>query len=287
LGLKKPSQFGFLLRLLPIPLSALLVWIYGSTYWQPTVEGAKQFRRMVHASQELAEVVNQSPGLVSISERAKEIRSNRISFVRTNILKPLEIAGAANPGDARYARLQATWQGVIWQMLPAGELRDQVQREALDLVKKAQTLDPLDRENWLAEAKLAGIFGRTLQLESWIPTLAVSWPWGPFFNLQLPPQPLGFWAKHFNVPASRAGQAAQSAWSDQVKALVEAARLGPTQLRIKYELVVAHRHAGQDRKARDEAIDLLRLNRDIDASRKLPQPQRDQLRYWLDARSSR
>jgi O-antigen ligase len=282
------SQFGFLLRVLPIPVSALLVLIYGGTYWLPTAEGARQFRKMVHSSQELAEAISDSPGLVAISEdRAKEIRTHRIGFIQANILKPLEIASSANPGDARYPRLQATWQGVIWQMLRGGKLRDKVQEDALKLVEKSQTLDPVDRENWLAEAKLDAIFARRLQLESWLPTLAVSWPWGPFFNLQLPPQPLGVWARHFNVPAVRAGGAAQSVWSDEAKALAEAVKLGPTQLRIRYELVVAHRFAGKDREAREEAVDLLRSNRDAHPTRKLPIEQREQLRHWLDARSAR
>jgi O-antigen ligase len=288
-GEAKAGQFGFLLRILPIPVAGVLLLIYGGTYWEPTAQGARMVRAELRATEELAEAINPPPGEQLISDnRAREIRSNRVAFIRSHILRPIQLAAAANPDDMRYVRMQADWQRVIWQLSRGGQGRDTIQTEALSMVEKAITNDPMNRENWLAKAELERVFAESFQLESFNPTLAVSWPWGPFFTLQLPTQPLGALVRIFNEPSkTRAAQAAQAAWSERADALAQAIKLGPTQLRIRYELAMAYAASGQIKKARDQARESLRLQRDVHPSRKLPVRQREQFQQLLDAKPSR
>jgi hypothetical protein len=285
------GQFGFLLRVLPIPISGLLVLLYGLTYLKPTVQGAREVRRAIRAASDYAQTFYPPPGRLLISDsRSREIRNHPIAFIRQFILGPLQRAADANPDDMRYVRMlvQEDWFAVIWQNSRRGESRNKIQLEALGLTAKAIENDPVNRENWLAKARLEFIFAESLQLESWNPTLAVSCPWGPFFSLQLPPQPLGALVRLYNEPAKTlAAKSAQAAWSNRADALAEAVRLGPTQPRIRYELVVAYRYAGRDKIWENQARGLLRLNRDVHPSRRLSLAQRDQIQHWLEPGTSR
>jgi hypothetical protein len=288
-GSAKPGQFGFLLRILPIPVAGVLLLIYGGTYWEPTAQGARMVRSTLRATEELAQAINPQPGEQLITDnRAREIRSNRAGFISDRMLRPLQLAAAANPDDMRYVRMQADWLRVIWQLTRGGPRRDTIQGETLSMIEKAITNDPMNRENWLAKAEIERVFAESFQLESFYPTFAVSWPWGPFFTLQLPPQPLGALVRLFNEPSkTRAAEAARSALSDRADALAQAVKLGPTQLRIRYDLAMAYAASGQLRKARDQAHESLRPQRDVHPSRRLPVWQREQLQQLLVAKPPR
>src|SRR5262249_4217750 len=144
------GQFNFLLRILPIPVAGILVLIYAGTYWEPTAHGARMVRATLHATEELAQAMNPPPDGLLISEnRAREIRSDRVGFIRSHILRPLQIAEEANPDDMRYVRMQADWQRVIWQLSRGSSRRDAIQLDALAKIAKAIENDPVNRENWL------------------------------------------------------------------------------------------------------------------------------------------
>jgi hypothetical protein len=278
--LEQAGQFGLLLGVLPILISGLFVLIYCLTYWEPTIQGARLVRRAMTAGGEYAQTIYAQPDALAIPEnRAREIRTKPITFITQHILGPLKKAAEANPDDMRYVLQQADWYRVIWQHSRGGGRRDAVQLEALDLMAKVLINDPLNRENWLAQARLELIIAETLQLDSWYATQAVSWPWGPFFNLQLPPQPIEAVVRILNL---RAAKAAQTAWSDRANALAEAVKLGPTQLLVRYDLVVAYRFAGQEKSAKDQARELLRLDRAVHRSRRLPIAQHKQVQQWLE-----
>jgi hypothetical protein len=286
---REAGQFNFLFRIFPIPVAGILVLIYAGAYWEPTAHGARMVRATLHATEELAQAMNPPPEGMLISENlAREIHSDRVGFIRSHILRPLQIAEAANPDDMRYVRMQADWLRVIWQLSRGGDRRDAIQLDVLAKIAKAIENDPVNRENWLSKAGLEGIFAESLQLESYNPTLAVSWPWGPFFTLQLPPQPLGGLVRLFNEPSeTRAAKAARSSWSKRAEALAAAVKLGPTQLSIRYDLAMAHAAADHKKLAQDQARETLRLNSKVNSARRLPLRQRKQLESLVDAKPSR
>src|SRR5439155_16112985 len=128
------------------------------------------------------------------------------------------------------------WKFQVWQLWGRKADYD----AALRLTQKAESRDPMNREYWVAEARLEAAFARVLQLPAWTPTLAVSTPWGPFLNIQLPPQPAGAYVLAFQRPAyTKAGTAGRLALENATKALREAARLGPTQPQAQFQFVAA------------------------------------------------
>jgi hypothetical protein len=173
----------------------------------------------------------------------------------------------------------ANWTRVAWQMTGRDSDRDAAWRYALH----AQELDPVSREGWLTEANLCTLFGQHLQLRSLTSTLAVSIPWGPFPNLQLPPQPLGTLAFYSHIQTARR---AQVEFERAINAFAEAVRLGPTQTGIRFQLVSALHVAGYDKEARREARRLLDIDRETThRSRRLTPDQREQIQRWLEGSS--
>src|SRR5262249_36616278 len=186
---------------------AALVIAYYGLILQPTAYGAALARHSLLAQEYFQRSLGPHEAESVPPDWEQAIRRNRPGFVRQQIIRPLEIAFSANPGDARYLPPMALWSGVVWQMTG-----NKVDREAAwEYALQAEELDPVSRDGWLAEASLCAMFGRQFQLQSWIPTLAVSTPWGPFPNLQLPPQPLGALVRWRNEPAKTpAAKSAQS-----------------------------------------------------------------------------
>src|SRR5262249_60342819 len=91
-SLERGGQFGFLIRIAPIPVSALLVIAYYGTVLQPTAEGAALARQSLRAQEYLRRTME--PHLMeSVPEDwERAIRRNRVGFVRQQILRPLQVA---------------------------------------------------------------------------------------------------------------------------------------------------------------------------------------------------
>jgi O-antigen ligase len=273
------GQFAFLCRVLAIPACAVVVMVYLALFLFPTIKGTDLALQSLRAQQYLRMYLAPPGGTAIPAEWALAIRRDRVGFVRQQILKPLLRAVEANPEDARYLRTLALWTGVVWQMTQRDADREAASRHALHV----QGLDPVSRDGWLAEAELSAMFGRPLQLEAWTPTLAVSTPWGPFANLQLPPQPLGTLVLFSGgATKNKAALAAQAQFDRAAKALAEAVRLGPTQIQIRFRLVIGLQAAGDSDEAEREARQLLRIDdKSTQPSRHLSTEQRKQVQRWL------
>jgi hypothetical protein len=280
---RRTGQFDFLLRLLPIPICAALVIAYWGLCLQPTAQGARLARQSLKAGNYFGQVVNAGREDLVPEEWRREIRRDRVGFVRRQILRPLQDAAQANPEDARYPRALADWTGVIWQMTR----RDTDRNTAREYAHQTQVLDPFGREGWLSEAALDAVFGRSFQLQSWDPVLAVSVPWGPFFSLQMPLQSLGayvrIWQELAKTPLAKA---AQMEFDQAVRALETAVRLSPTQPYLRLQLVAGLEAAGYGKEAVRQARELLKLDQKAShRSRKLTPQQREQLQRLLDSRT--
>jgi hypothetical protein len=273
------GQFAFLRRVLPIPVCAILVMAYGGMLLR-TARGSSLARQSLRAQEYLRMDMNPLPGEAVPEQWAKELHRGRVRFVRQQILHPLEVAFESNPEDARYLQSLANWTGVAWQMTDSEADRDSAWRYAL----RIQGLDPLSRDAWLTEANLCTMFCHRFQLRSWNPTLAVSTPWGPFPNLQLPSQPLGALVRLYNEPRkTEAAKLAQLELERAANALAEAVRLGPTQTYVRFQFVAGLQVAGHRTEAQREARRLLDIDRrTTHRSRRLTYEQREQIQRWLD-----
>jgi hypothetical protein len=281
----RTGQFDFLFRLLPVPICAGLAMAYWALFLQPTWRGAALTRQALRAGNYFDLVVNAGRNDLVPEEWVREIRRDHVGFVRRHIIRPLQIAAQANPDDARYPRGLSDWTGVVWQMTRG----DADRNAAREFAHQTQVLDPLGLDGWLTEAHLEAMFGGYLQLHSWDPVLAVSWPWGPFFNLQLPPQPLGAFVGVFQAPAkTRQAKAAHLEFDQAVRALETAVKLSPTQTYLRFQLAAGLEAAGYAKEAERQERELLKLDqRPVHRSRKLTVQQRDQIQRWLDSRSNK
>jgi O-antigen ligase/tetratricopeptide (TPR) repeat protein len=277
---RRAGQFDFLLRLLPVPICAALVMAYWGLFLQPTAQGARLARQALKAGNYFGQVVNAGRDDLVPEEWRREIRRNHVGFVRQQILRPLQVAAQANPEDARYPRWLADWTGVVWQMTR----RDTDRQAAREYAHQTQVLDPFGRGGWLAEATLDAMFGSAFQLQSFYPILAASVPWGPFFNLQLPPQPLGAYVRIWQEPTkTRQAKAAQMEFDQAVKALETAVRLSPTQVYLRFQLAAGLEAAGYWKEAERLERELLKNDpKATHRSRKLTPQQREQIQRWLE-----
>jgi O-antigen ligase len=276
------GQFAFLRRVLPIPACAILVLVYGASFLLPTLKGADLATQSLRAQEYLRSFLKPSAGKSVPGKWVRDIRRNPVEFVRQQILRPLQLAHERNPEDARYLRALAIWTSVAWQMQTRESDADR--ESAVRYALHAQELDPVSRDGWLIDADLCTLFGRRFQLEAWSPILAVSTPWGPFPNLQLPSQPLGAMIRVFEPPSrTKAGQAALREWEGAEKSLAEAVRLGPTQNQIRYRLVTVYQLAGHREDAKREARTLLAIEaKTKHTSRRVTDEQREHLRRVAD-----
>jgi hypothetical protein len=281
---KWAGQFAFLARVLPVPICAALVMWYGATFVQPIAQGARLARRALDAGQKFS-IINQPQLLNETTEAwARQIQRNPVNYLRQYVLRPLQAAAEANPEDARYRRWLADWTGVIWQLTHDSNDRT----AALDHIYAAQVIDPRNREVWLTEAHLLTMFGRHLQLQAWRPILAISTPWGPFWNIPIPPQPAGAYVRIFQEPAkTKAAQTAHTDFDHAAKSVGRAVALSPTQPRLRYQLVEGLLAAGQVKQAELEARQVIGLDNAAHRWRKLTPPQREQVRHWLASRQGK
>jgi hypothetical protein len=284
--IRQGGQFAFLGRILPIPVCAALVMVYWGLFLHPTAQGAGLARHALKASEDFRRAVYAPPrgGQLVRETQVGDVRRDPAGFVRRHILRPLQAASEANPEDVRYLRSLAFWTGEVWRMTR----RDADRAAALEYVHKAQAEDPLNVENFLTEAHLEVMASQVLQLQAWNPTLAVSTPWGPFFTLQVPIQPLGLLVRTRNAPAqTAAGKAAHLASENAAKALADAVQLSPTQARLHFQLMTGLQVAGHIKDAEREARRTLELDRNAHRSRKLAPLQREQIQRWLDSRPAK
>jgi O-antigen ligase len=83
----------------------------------------------------------------------QEVRAAN-SFLRTRLLEPLEQAVKEDPGNASAFVELAVWYGQQWQLFPSDELA----KKALARAARAQELDPIGKQGYLAEYRLRMVF---------------------------------------------------------------------------------------------------------------------------------
>jgi len=283
------GQFAVLRRVLPIPVCAVLVLVYGGTVLLPAMKGADLARQSLRAGEHFTMTFFPRTGFPGATNRSREliraVRRNPVQFVEQQIVRPLQLGFEANPDDARYLRPLAKWTAQIWAMTGSDAAREVAWRHAL----KAQELDPVSHDGWLTEAVLCTTFGRLFQLQAWGPLLAASVPWGPFPNLQLPPQPLGMIVWRYHDPIkSRAAESSRVELDRAASAFAEAVRLAPTQTHIRFQHVMALMAAGHRSQAEREARKLLQIDaKSRHPSRKLPDHFRAEVQRCLEEIQSR
>jgi hypothetical protein len=223
--------------------------------------------------------MNRHPGVIVEENATREILRNPVGYVRRAILRPLETSAAASPDDSRYPHLLADWTGVLWQLTR----NDKDRNAAREFALKVQTLDPLNREGFLSEAHLDMQFARYFQMKSWSPTLAAATPWGPFFAIPIPAQPLGILMTVLHHPLhNQFARIAREELHQAAEALQHAVELGPTQISIRWEWLGALQASGEIRKAEGEAYRILDMDRKAThPSRRLTSRQREQIQAWL------
>jgi O-antigen ligase len=273
------SQFELLARLLPLPICGALALVYVSAVVGPTYSGERLTQQALRASERFAAAMNRQPGVILEENVTREIQRNPVGYVRRAILRPLETSAAASPDDSRYPHLLADWTGVLWQLTRTDKDRNAAREFAL----KVQTLDPLNREGFLSEAHLEMQFARHFQMKSWSPTLAAATPWGPYFAIPIPAQPLGVLMTVFQHPLhNQFARMAREELHQAAEALQHAVELGPTQILIRWEWLGALQASGEIGKAELEAYRILDMDQKAThPSRRLTSRQRDQIQAWL------
>lgn len=285
---KASGSLGFLMRFLPIPILGGLGLLYSTMFVEPVATGAHLARLALHAENYLP-VLN-DPTYAGVPEDIKtRIRRNPPSFVEQSVLRPLELAAEANPGDSRYRLSLANYTGVLWQLVRndprfSESIRDQARAHALD----CQRMDPLNREGYLTEARLDAMFAAHSLARSWQPSLALMVPWGPFPQM-LPIQPLGVLVQLTESRYLKPGlRTARQEYEQAAAALGHAVDLSPTQPYTRFEYMGALISAGRITEAERQANELLRRDRAAaHRSRRLTDPQREHIYRWLQSRQNR
>jgi hypothetical protein len=285
---QRAGSLAFLVRLLPIPILGGLGLIYSTMFLEPVATGAHLARLALRAENYLP-VLN-DPTIEGVPENIKEeIRRNPRAFVDHSVLRPLQLAAEANPGDSRYQISLANWTGVLWQLVREDpRYGDTIRDNARSYALKCQAMDPLNREGFLAEARLNAMFAAHSIARSWRPTLAVSVPWGPFPQM-LPLQPLGCFVLIREAPfLTPAWKTAHLEYDQAATALGHAVDLSPTQPFVRFEYMGALISAGHFKEAERQANELLHRDRmAAHKSRRLTDPQREHVYRWLQTRQTR
>jgi hypothetical protein len=287
-GQERASLLGFAIRFLPVPILGVLALIYWTMFLEPVAEGAKLVRLALRAENYLAVLNN--PNIEGVPENVRaEIRRNPRAFVDQAVLRPLQRAAEASPGDSRHPSSLANWTGVLWQLVRDDpRYSDPIRNEARNYALKCREMDPFNREGYMAEATLEEMFGSDFMRRSWQPTLAVSVPWGPFPQM-LPVQPLGGFVALYEAPSvTPASKTARLEFEQAATALRHAVELSPTQPFVRFRYMGALISAGHTKEAERQANELLVRDRAAThKSRKLTDPQREQVSRWLQTRPNK
>jgi hypothetical protein len=280
----EPERPSYLSLLLPVPILAVLALLYWSLFLQPVAKGARLARLSLKAGEDMRVLTNPELARSMPKDRVSEIRRTPVRYLNESVLRPLQIAAEANPGDVRYQRWLADWTGVLWQFTHNDQHRNAARAYAL----KCQDVDPLGREGLLAEARLEAMFGAYYQLRAWQPILAITTPWGPFPQI-LPIQPLGCLVTLSRDPMRSAEmEIAQKEFGQAAAALEKVVKLGRTQTYSHFQYLAGLQAAGRTHDAEREANELLRLDRKAThRSRQLTDAQREQIHRWLQSRQQK
>jgi hypothetical protein len=283
LNLAQPAESPRQLRrwlglFLPIPFSAAVALGYFFMVYYPAVTSAGLAQGAEKEGRRLFQ--DRSGVTVSALDRGKPIR-NAESFLRKQVLEPLETAAKTNPNDVRLRVQLANWYRVASGIYPAiPEFFDGGVRHA----QKAQELDVHGREGYLAEARLLATTGSRFQLRVARDVLAIQ-----SAGALMPPvhafQPAS--AVVEAIRTARARDSARAKFLEAAAAMAKAVARDPLEPRSHYQLAEYLFAAGEDAAAQRQVREALRLDEAAPhETRKLGTQQRDQIRAWLKNSSS-
>lgn len=196
-----------------------------------------------------------------------------LQHIRLAILRPLEVAARDDPGNARIPLMLAQWNRQMWFYLPFDEMRG---GKGLNYVAQAQQLDPHGQEAFLVEAQLRRLFASRLA------------PWNTgSMSMGLP---FDIWLSEFkNVKrVKEMGKESLTQSGLAAKAFTELAALDPTAPLWHYQAAESRCLAGDQPRMVEEARKALDLDEQTKSpSRRLTDPQREQIRHWLATAGNR
>src|SRR5207302_10375318 len=78
-AMRTGGQFALLRRIVPLPISAALVMVYGGIYLLPTAQGARYARQAFNATADFARALNAGSAVTLVKEnRSPEIRRDPV-----------------------------------------------------------------------------------------------------------------------------------------------------------------------------------------------------------------
>lgn len=251
---------GWVARMLPMPLLVAITVVYYSSHLQPVLTAASLSRSGLERARLLSE---QDPFDDTIVKRPD------LHLVK-NVLPVLEQAAREDPGNARYQLDLAHWHAELWKYRPKdGNLNKLALYHAgrvhgsLEKPHEFPGLDPESKDGFLAEYRLRLMFA----------------DWAT-------PPPVGEKVAQHILYQTRLREQQQQ-YDIAARMLREVVKRDPTDARLRYQLAeLLLRNNPRSEDGRSQA----RKAQELDGlatvpSRKLSDPQREQIRKWLLAGS--
>jgi hypothetical protein len=147
------SSVNWLLRILPVPVLAGIAWAYFVFLCWPALSAENT---LAQARLHYAEWRDITESIKADEPPAQQLRaaSRAGYFLDTAILKPVQRAVDADPGNALPWLELAEWYGELCKVSPTPEQMERVSRKAIHCAGQAQALDPENKEPYLFKHKL-------------------------------------------------------------------------------------------------------------------------------------
>ncbi|HEY7157417.1 MAG TPA: O-antigen ligase family protein, partial [Gemmataceae bacterium] len=194
------------------------------------------------------------------------IRTNKVAFVRKSVIGRLEEAARLTPDDARLYVQLAWWHGVQWSQTQRDTASSDmsIANRALRYGQQAVVLDPHGGEGYWVQYVLRTRFFAALNEQ-----VAAKGPnRDPLF-------------------IATCQQNARQQYEEAAKTLAKYLPDDPHEVSLRYALAQAWFKAGNKEKGREQAEAARRLDEAaVSPTRKLSDPQREQIQEWLSASPS-
>ncbi len=245
--------------ILPLPILVAVVLGYVTSILYPVLGSDSLLRDAVRAV-----AFFHSEGAKPPAERVAAIRNDPDGYLRKLVLARLEQAIHLTPDDARLHVQAAFWYGTVWRLnLQKTQVSDlKIARQAVEHGVMATRFDPEGGQGYMVQYQLRMMFGGLNEAMAKLPDR------DPLF-------------------VNEKEQTAKQQYELAGRVLEGFLPNDPTEAKLHYSLALAWAKAGDRRRCREQAEEARRLDEIATApTRKLTDPQRKQVRDWLDSSSA-